>query len=200
MTKTLQTLLLLLIGAAYSLASAATTLDVGVATVDITPGEPIWLAGYAARTKPSEKVDSPLKAEALALRDNKGEKFVFVSLDNVGVSHSFMAPVLQEVSQKHNLKRGSVMVISSHTHSAPVLEGVLSGMYTLGEQDAERVATYSQALQRKLVEVVGRALEDFQPAVFEHATGRATFAMNRRIYQKDKVVFGENPEGPVDWD
>jgi hypothetical protein len=30
--------------------------------------------------------------------------------------------------------------------------------------------------------------------------GRATFAMNRRVYQGDKVVFGDNPDGPVDWD
>ena len=181
-------------------ASQAAALEAGTAVADITPTEPIWLAGYAARTKPSEKVDSELRAEALALRDSKGETFVFVALDNVGVSHAFMAPVLQELSERHKLKEGRVMVISSHTHSAPVLEGVLSGMYTLDEQDAARVATYSRMLQRKLVELVGRALDDLQPAMFEHGVGHARFAMNRRVYQKDNVVFGENPEGPVDWD
>ncbi len=24
--------------------------------------------------------------------------------------------------------------------------------------------------------------------------------MNRRVYRGDKVVFGDNPDGPVDWD
>jgi hypothetical protein len=51
-----------------------------------------------------------------------------------------------------------------------------------------------------LVEVVGAALADAQPAWLEQGLGRATFAMNRRVYQGDKVVFGDNPDGPVDWD
>src|SRR5204862_7380082 len=39
-----------------------------------------------------------------------------------------------------------------------------------------------------------------KPAQLEHGIGRATFAMNRRVYQGDKVVFGDNPDGPVNWD
>src|SRR5262249_36651434 len=27
-----------------------------------------------------------------------------------------------------------------------------------------------------------------------------TFAMTRRVYQGENVVFGDNPDGPVDWD
>jgi hypothetical protein len=50
------------------------------------------------------------------------------------------------------------------------------------------------------VEVVGAVLQDCQPAVLEHGAGRATFAMNRRLYQGNKVVFGDNPDGPVDWE
>jgi hypothetical protein len=50
------------------------------------------------------------------------------------------------------------------------------------------------------VEVVGAALENVQPARLEYGLGRAGFAMNRRIYQGDKVNFGDNPDGPADWD
>jgi hypothetical protein len=39
----------------------------GVAAVDITPEGSIWLAGYAARRKPSESVAQPIHAKALAL-------------------------------------------------------------------------------------------------------------------------------------
>src|ERR1041385_9151415 len=36
--------------------SAAETIGVGIAVRDVTPDGPIWLAGYAARKRPSEKI------------------------------------------------------------------------------------------------------------------------------------------------
>jgi hypothetical protein len=53
-----------------SIAPAQTHADwkAGVARVDITPSESIWMAGYAARTKPSEGVLQRLYAKALALK------------------------------------------------------------------------------------------------------------------------------------
>jgi len=38
----------------------------GVATVDITPDRSLWMAGFAARTEPSQGVSLPLHAKALA--------------------------------------------------------------------------------------------------------------------------------------
>ncbi len=181
-------------------AAEAPLLEVGIAVRAITPEAPIWLAGYAARKRPSEKVDSPLLVQALALKNASGERVVFVSLDNCEVSHEFTQPVLQSLKEKHGLGPGAVMVISSHTHSAPVLEGVLISMYNLSPADNEAVRKYSRFLQAKLVEVTSAALADFKPAQLEHGVGRAAFAMNRRVYQDDKVVFGENPDGPVNWE
>jgi hypothetical protein len=175
-------------------------LEAGVAVADITPKDPIWLAGYAARRKPSEKVDIPLTAQAFALRDSSSQRFVFVSLDNCEVSHDFMTPVLQQIGQKYALEQGRVMLVSSHTHSAPVLEHTLISMYSLSSTNLDRVQSYSAWLQSNLVAVVGAALADLKPAHLEYGTGRATFAMNRRVYREDRVDFGENPEGPVDWD
>src|SRR5206468_10516840 len=58
----------------------------------------------------------------------------------------------------------------------------------------------SAFLKSKLAEVVGAALADLKPARLEHGVGRARFAMNRRVYNGDKIDFGENPDGPVDQD
>src|SRR5690606_4961145 len=95
---------------------------------------------------------------------------------------------------------GAVAVVSSHTHSAPVLEETLTDMAQPPPEDRERIGTYSRFLKSRIVEVVGAALNDFQPALLEQGLGRATFAMNRRVYDGDRVVFGDNPDGPVDWD
>ncbi len=174
--------------------------EVGIAVRDISPELPIPLAGYAGRKKAADKIDQPLLVEALALRNLTGEQFVLVSLDNCEVSHAFTEPVLQQVQARYQLQRGSVAIISSHTHSAPILADTLVGMPLPQSGEQEAVLKYSRMLQTNLVGVVGAALRDYAPSSLEYGLGRATFAMNRRVYKGDTVVFGDNPDGPVDFD
>jgi hypothetical protein len=107
-----------------------------------------------------------------------------VSLDNCEVNYEFMQPVLDQCANKHGLERGAVVVVSSHTHSAPVLDGPLNNMYFLSPEDRQHITTYSQNLQQKLVEVVDAALDDLQPVTVEHAVGRAT-PRCRRVGEDD---------------
>jgi len=57
----------------------------GTATTSITPDHPMWMAGYAARNKPSEGKVHDLHAKALALEDSRGQRLVIVTLDLVGI-------------------------------------------------------------------------------------------------------------------
>ncbi len=175
-------------------------LEVGLAARDVTPELPIRLAGYAGRKRAADKLDLRLYARAMALRNPSGERFVFVAVDNCEVSHAFMQPVLQQLADTLHLGRGAVAVVSSHTHSAPALSQALVGMPGGSPEEQETTAKYSRFLQGKLVEVVGAALEDLKPALLEYGSGRASFAVNRRVYRGDKMDFGENLDGPVDWE
>jgi neutral ceramidase len=190
----------LLLSASTIASSPPGQLEAGFALRDITPAKPIWLAGYAARNRPSEQVDTPLLVQAIAFRSAPDEKVVFVCLDNCGVNRPFMQPVLRALEEKHGLGTGRVMVVSSHTHSGPVIKSNLISMYSMSPEQLRDVSDYGLFLQEKIVEVVGAALEDLRPVALEHSVARATFAMNRRVYQDDRVVFGEHPDGPVDWD
>jgi len=107
---------------AIGMAAENTPPAVGLAVRDITPELPIRLAGYGARNQSAQKVDHPLQAQALALKNPSGERFVLVALDNLEVSRAFMQPVLQKLAAQLHLGRGEVAVVSSHTHSAPVLD------------------------------------------------------------------------------
>lgn len=57
----------------------------GAATTRITPDHPMWMAGYAARNKPSEGKVHDLHAKGLALEDSRGQRLVIVTLDLVGI-------------------------------------------------------------------------------------------------------------------
>jgi len=107
-----------------------------------------------------------------------------------------MQPVLQQLRDQFQLGRGAVAVVSSHTHSAPVLAETLEGMSPKSPVECERILSYSRRLQERFVEVVGAALTNLEPALLEYGVGRASFAMNRRVYRGDNVGFGDNPDGP----
>src|SRR6266568_792072 len=90
----------------------------GAAKVPISPAKPIWMAGYDARTKPSEGVLQDIYAKALALQDDSGSTTVLVTLDLVGIAPS-IADVIVERAKKLGVARERLLLNASHTHSAP---------------------------------------------------------------------------------
>ena len=66
-------------------AIADDTWKAGVTKVNITPEQPMWMAGYAAREKPAEGKTTELWAKALVLEDAGGKRAVLVTLDLVGI-------------------------------------------------------------------------------------------------------------------
>jgi hypothetical protein len=178
--------------------AAENGLRVGIARRDITPQGPVWMNGYAARKHASEKIDHPLLIQAAAFEDQGGQRFVLVSIDNCEANREFNTPVLLEIERRWRLPEGAVVMVWSHTHSAPCLSGVLRDMFNFEEAEKARVDEYSARFSTAAVEVVGEALADLKPARLRRGLGTAGFAMNRRVFREDRVDFGENPEAPVD--
>ena len=168
----------------------------GVATVKITPRQPMWMAGYASRNKPSEGVAQDLFAKALALEDPSGARVVMVTLDLIGVPRSSRDWVDAEVQKKYGLQRSQLLLNASHTHSGPEIRGEKLQDHaneSLGEQ-------YTVDLEHKLVDLVGRALASMAPANLDYLHARCGFAMNRRRPTDQGFTNAPNAEGPVDHD
>ena len=49
---------------------------VGVASKVITPEIPVWLSGYASRSKPAEEILHDLRAKALVIEENKSRRII----------------------------------------------------------------------------------------------------------------------------
>src|SRR5690242_6486284 len=92
--------LCLLVSLAACAAAAPSGWKAGVARVDITPRESIWLAGYGARTKPSAGVLQHIFVKALALQDESGAVTVLVTSDLLGFNREIAVPVADRVRQK----------------------------------------------------------------------------------------------------
>jgi hypothetical protein len=191
---------LLAVSAAGAAAPAKPGWKAGVAVQTITPDAPMWLAGYASRTKPAEGKLTELYVKALALEDPDGGRLVLVTSDLVGLPRDLSEAVAAEVKKRTGLPRERLMLTCSHTHCGPVLRGSLSDMYDMPEDEAKKIGPYTDKLQGWMVDVVVRALDGLKPAKLDCGKGTARFAVNRRKPTDKGIVNDANPDGPVDHD
>jgi Neutral/alkaline non-lysosomal ceramidase, N-terminal len=173
---------------------------VGVARMDITPAEPIWLSGYGSRNKPSDGIDSKLFAKALATEDSNGNRSVLVTVELIGFPAEFAEKISDTIKASHGISRDRFMLVASHTHTGPVIYNSLGGMFDLKGRDAATVESYTKLLGEQLTKLVGQSLNKLQPAKLSFGHGQAKFAANRRVFRPSGVQFGVNPDGQVDHD
>lgn len=172
----------------------------GVAAKAITPTESMWMAGYAARKKPSEGKASELFAKALALEDGTGTRLVIVTLDLVGIPRTLRDQIEKPAQQKYGLPPASLLLNASHTHCGPVVRSGSSVSYDLAPDQRDRIDRYVIDLREKLVVLIGEALADLKPARLGYSHARAGFAMNRRLPTAKGYQNSPYPDGPVDHD
>jgi hypothetical protein len=172
----------------------------GVARKVITPETPIWLSGYAARTKPSTEVLHDLWAKALVIGENGKIKVIIVTMDIIGLSHELSEEIAMQVIAKYGIKRSQLLMNASHTHSGPVIWPSLSLMYDMGKDDLRASVSYNRKLAGYITEVIDMAITDMKPANLYIAHGSANVAVNRRQQNENGVVIGVNRDGNTDND
>lgn len=164
----------------------------GTASAVITPGEPTWMAGYAARNKPSEGTWQELYAKAMVLEDQEGGRLAILTLDLIGVLTTLREAVEGQVRDRYQLPPERLLLNASHTHSGPEYRE-RSGR----EEEARR---YHKFLEETLVALVGQAIERRAPVELGYSHTRAGFAMNRRLPTPRGYRNSPHPDGPVDHD
>ena len=167
----------------------------GAAKVSITPTQPIWLAGYDSRTKPSEGVLRDIYAKALALQDDSGPTSVLVTLDLVGVAPSITDGIVER-ARKLGIARERLLLNASHTHSAPSAgeEWVQRFEDRVPPEQVAIVRAYTGDLIEKVSAAISESVRNLAPAQLEFGQSLAGIAVNRR-----RVANPAWP-GPVDHD
>lgn len=175
-------------------------LQAGVASIDITPTEPIRLAGYSSRNVPHESVAQQLQAKALVIEDAENLS-VLLTVDTIGVPAWVSHELSKRLEAKVGLPRGQLAVASTHSHTSPALDGCLPFMFRSGLTDDERatIKRYTNELLDKLEKISLEAIEARKPAQISWSKGEVDFAINRRALENGKWKgFGHQEDGPVD--
>ena len=173
----------------------------GVAKSEITPTEPLWLAGYAGRTKPAEGAEMSLWIKVLALEDGDRHRAIILTSDTLGIPQSIYRNVCAALRTRFQLAPDQILLTASHTHCGPVLRSSLYDAYPLDREQLKLIEDYSTKLERDIVETVGHALDDLSPALLRSGNGSAGFAVNRRNNPEKNVpelISNDGLKGPVD--
>ena len=161
----------------------------------------MWMAGFASRNKPSEGIVQNLNAKALALADAQDGRFVFVTLDLIGISRSMRQSLERRLAQAYQLRPEQFVLTASHTHCGPELREFKLPPGTSATGPAAQIPAYTAALENKIHALVGEALHNLAPARVAYTRARAGFAMNRRRPNKNGgFTNAPFPDGPVDHD
>jgi neutral ceramidase len=172
----------------------------GVAAVKITPEQDMWMAGYAARDKPSEGALHDLWAKVLALEDENGERAVFVTTDLIGLSRDISEEICSKVQINHHLHRSQIILTSSHTHSGPVINTNLRLIYPeFNQRQLELIDAYRNFLITSIVDCINQAFTQLTPAKLTSGTGISRFAVNRRNNTPEEVLYASEIKGPSDY-
>lgn len=95
-------------------------LQVGTASVDVTPNKAVALWGQFG-LRLSTKPDTPLTANVVALQSGDA-RTTFVSLDLLQLPEAFVQAIRDAVARKDaSINVHNIVLTATHTHTAPVL-------------------------------------------------------------------------------
>src|SRR5256714_14450663 len=132
----------------------------GAASERITPDEPLWLAGYAARTQPAKGKISDLFASALALDDGDGGRLVIASMDIIAITRSVAERVYQAVEAQLDLPRERIILAATHTHYGPEFRPDKALFFKIPPEYAAKIEPTAVKLADALIRVIVTASKE----------------------------------------
>jgi hypothetical protein len=163
----------------------------GSATADITPDQPVALAGQFS-TRISKKVETPIVAAAIAIERREDgqppDHAIMIACDLVAIRggvqdkvRAKLAPSLPGVDVR------KVFLSATHTHTAPVTTELLDNpnLYDIPREGVMQPGAYVEFLTDRLAEVAARAWKNRQPGGVSWTLGHAVVGQNRRAVYAD---------------
>jgi neutral ceramidase len=159
-------------------------LKAGIAKVDITPTENLYMGGYdeSCRTGQSNGVYGKIYIRALVFDENIN-RIVFAEADIVSISTEENRSIRNLISAETGIPFENIMLGCVHNHAAP------------SPDKRNKNSEWSKQLNSKFILTVKNAIENLEPVKIGGGTGKSSIAMNRRKKMSDTtsyLTFDEN--------
>lgn len=183
-----------------------------VSKMAITPNEPVYMAGFAARTEKSTGVHDDIYAKAVLLVAN--QPLLILTLDMLGGDRSFIHGIKDELYKSFALKAEQILINFSHTHGSVYVTGenypeLRRGRYSMGsgvglDLDLENTDQFSQDieyyrfLKETLISLVRQCYECLEEGELRLAVGTTDISVSRRLLTDNGVEWAPNFAAEID--
>jgi len=184
----------LLVGLVFPALLCSAELQVGTASVDITPNKAAALWGQFG-LRLSTKPDTPLTANVVALQSGDA-RTTFVSLDLLQLPEVFVKAVRDAVAKKDaSINVQNIVLTATHTHTAPVLQPGTPGIPVNDQtMTVEETITY---LADKISDGIVAAWKNFAPGKMSYGLDRNSIGFGRRaVYANGSARMYGNTNQP----
>lgn len=186
--KTLFLLLFLVLGAV----AQADELLIGSATVDITPDQPVALAGQFS-TRISKKVETPIVVSAIAIEaldagEARRDVAIMIACDLVAIRTGIQERLREKLAaQLPGVDMRKVFLSATHTHTAPVTTEMVDNphAYNLPTEGIMQPPAYVELLIERLAKAATQAWQERKPGGVSWTLGQAVVGHNRRAVYAD---------------
>jgi len=168
-----------------------TPVKMGAAKVDITPGVPVPMSGYAARDKPFTGIHDSLFATALYFKSSENS-LLLITADLIGYSRQFLDETREMISARIGILPDNILFTAVHNHGGPVTK-------TYERDVPETVEDYVKVLQEKFIDLSIQASKKAVPVRMGTGTGYCAMNINRRAEFADGGIWlGRDSQKPCD--
>ena len=176
--------ILLVAGGKGGMSTTAHALEIGVATVDITPPLGMPMRGYASRKELSNGVWDPLYAKSIVF-DDGDRRASFVILDLIGPPPKDVCERIRQRAEQE-LQISTILFLAVHTHAGPDLKPDLPS----------KENPWLPTLERKIYDSIESAASSKTPVTVETGYGSADISYDRRVVNPDGTVtmLWSNPD------
>ncbi|MCE5269355.1 MAG: hypothetical protein LLG00_15875 [Planctomycetaceae bacterium] len=174
--------------------SRGAELNVGAASVDITPNKAVALWGQFG-LRLSTKPDTPLTANVVALKSGDAVT-TFVSLDLLQLPEVFVKAIRNAVAKKDgSIDVEKIVLTATHTHTAPVLQPGTPGIPVNPEtMTVEETIAY---LADKISDGIVAAWKNLAPGKMSYGLDRNSIGFSRRaVYANGSARMYGNTNQP----
>lgn len=183
-----------------------------VSKMVITPNEPVYMAGFAARTEKSSNVHDDIYAKAVLLVSN--QHLLVLTLDMLGGDRSFIHSIKDVLYESFSLKAEQILINFSHTHGSVYVTGdnypeLRRGRYSMGsgvglDLDLDNTDQFSKDieyyhfLKKTIINLVRQCYEQLEEGELQLAIGTTDISVSRRLLTNTGVEWAPNFAAEID--
>ncbi len=148
-------------------------IKLSAASINITPVQPVPLAGFAERKGLYTQVKDELEINLSAIKQD-GKLVLIYSVDTLFVPDSFVSLVIDSFGREHGIQEQDVWMAATHTHFAPSLDKEKPALGTVNDE-------YYKFVTEQLLQLTQQVLNsDFVNVHVQYGNGKSVLNVNRR--------------------